>query len=104
MPTTLEPVAVDLKWTWVVPSPGQITLTAVGVPGPAFNGPGDKNYFVDIPVAAVTWTVVHNFGKYPSVVTLDSTGRLIEGDVLHFSVNTLQITFSAATAGKLSLN
>lgn len=107
MPTTLEPVAVDMKWTWVVPSPGQVHITTIGIPGPAGGGGGgggDLNYLFDVPVPALIWVMTHNFGKYPSVSVFDSTGRLVEGDVQHLSVNQVKITFSAAFAGSVSLN
>jgi hypothetical protein len=55
-------------------------------------------------VAAATWVVVHNLGKFPSVSVVDSSGHLVFGDVQYNSNNSLTIFFSAAFAGNAYLN
>lgn len=53
---------------------------------------------------ATTWNITHNLNKYPSVVTIDSTGITVTGTVSYIDQNTLTITFSAAIAGNAYLN
>ena len=51
-----------------------------------------------------TWTINHNLGFYPNVVTQDSAGTTIEGSVHFVSVDQLTITFSVALSGKAYLS
>jgi hypothetical protein len=62
------------------------------------------NYIHDQQLSSITWNIVHNMGKFPSVTILDTAGDEVEGDVTHISINQLTITFSAAVAGKALLN
>ena len=55
-------------------------------------------------VAAATWNVTHNLGRYPSVTVVDSAGSKIVGDVQYTSENTLTLTFSAPFAGTAYCN
>jgi hypothetical protein len=50
------------------------------------------------------WGVTHNLAKYPSVVVVDTTGRVCVGDIKYEGVNSLTLTFSAGFAGKAYLN
>ena len=56
--------------------------------------------------AAATWTIVHNLGKYPSIVVIDSAGTryLVEGDAEFPNENTVILHFSAGFAGDAYLN
>lgn len=49
------------------------------------------------------WVINHNLSKYPSVTVTDSAGHVVIGDVKHVSLNTTEISFSAAFAGKAIL-
>jgi Siphovirus ReqiPepy6 Gp37-like protein len=49
------------------------------------------------------WVINHNLSKYPSVTVTDSAGNVVIGDVKHVSLNTTEISFSAAFAGKAIL-
>ena len=51
-----------------------------------------------------TWTITHNLGFYPNVLTQDSAGTTIEGSVVYTSLNSLTITFSVALTGKAYLS
>ena len=42
-------------------------------------GSGSFEYVQDFSVAASTWVINHNLGKYPSVSTVDSAGSIING-------------------------
>ena len=50
-------------------------------------------------VAAAVWTVHHNLGRAPSVTVRDTAGDEIVGAVHFVDLDTLTITFSAATSG-----
>jgi hypothetical protein len=68
---------------------------------------GDKNYVHEQLTPATSWTVVHNLGKRPAIQVWDSSGRMVEGDVVFDAsnpVNRLTITFSAAFSGKAVCN
>lgn len=51
-----------------------------------------------------TWSITHNLGFYPNVVTEDSAGTVIEGEIVYNNVNTVTLTFSTATSGKAYLS
>lgn len=79
---------------------------AVGPPGPQ-GEPGDDAdafYLHDQMSASATWTITHNLNKYPSVTIVTSSGDEVEGDVNYTSINSVEITFAAAFAGKAYLN
>ena len=50
------------------------------------------------------WTIIHNLGFYPSVLTLDTSGNVIEGSITHVSVNSLYVTFNISVAGRARLS
>lgn len=87
-----------------------------GQPGPqgvrglqGIQGPkGDKGDQGDVPTigyihtqnaVSSTWSITHNLGFYPNVLTQDSAGTTIEGTVTFPSSSTVTITFSVATSG-----
>lgn len=65
---------------------------------------GDLSYRHVQGAVAATWDVVHNLGKKPSVTVLDSSSRVVHGDVVHINDNRLTITFSAPFSGVAHLN
>lgn len=67
-------------------------------------GTGDLHYAHSQSVAAATWAIAHNLGKYPSVTVVDSGGTEVEGDIDHLSINSCNIIFSAPFTGKAYLN
>lgn len=54
--------------------------------------------------SASTWSIQHNLGRYPSVSIVDSGGSIVLGAVKYISENEIQISFSAAFAGRAFLN
>lgn len=74
-----------------------------GLRGPA--GPpgsaGGVSYNQSIPAA--TWVINHGLNRYPAVVTRDSTGEVIVGNVTYIDLNNAQVDFSAATGGSAYL-
>ena len=53
--------------------------------------------------ADTTWTIAHNLGHYPVVELLTVGGARMLADIVHLSVNTLQVSFAAPTAGRARL-
>jgi hypothetical protein len=59
------------------------------------------NYTYDQQVASDTWVIVHNLGKYPTHVAIDSAGEQIIGNIKYDSPNQFTLTFSAQISGKV---
>jgi hypothetical protein len=70
-----------------------------GAPGSA-----PQAYTHDQGVPASTWTITHNLGYPPNVTILDSTGRVVEGDIAYPDANTVVLTFTASFGGKAYLS
>jgi len=63
----------------------------------------DKNLVV--PFTNQTSVVIdHNFGKYPSVEVMDTTGETIEVEIIQNSVNRCSVNLNMATSGTIILN
>jgi hypothetical protein len=67
-------------------------------------GGGDKNFIHDQGVPAISWNITHSLNKFPSVQVLDSAKTVVEGQIIHFDANNLQITFNSAFSGTATLN
>jgi hypothetical protein len=63
----------------------------------------DKNHTQSF-TAVSTVNVVHNLGKYPSIVIFDSAGDQVEAHIDHVSMNELNVYFSAPFTGVLTCN
>jgi hypothetical protein len=50
------------------------------------------------------WTIAHDLGFFPNVMTFDSAGTQIIGDVDHIDNNSMLITFSHPSGGKAYLS
>jgi hypothetical protein len=50
------------------------------------------------------WTINHNLKFLPNVTTFDSAGTMVEGDIIHISINSLTIEFSEAISGNAILS
>ena len=55
-------------------------------------------------VSSNSWTIVHNLNFYPNVTVIDSSGTVVEGEILYISTNSLIVTFSGAFSGKAYLS
>ena len=53
---------------------------------------------------STVWNITHNLGFFPNVMTFDSAGTQIIGDVNHIDKNSMTITFSHSNAGKAYLS
>ena len=67
-------------------------------------GPVAPTFVFAQAIASASWDIVHNLGRFPTVATIDSTGRQVEGDVVYLSPNELTVSFTAAFAGAAYLN
>ena len=70
------------------------TLSSQGTPTFIFN----QN------LAATTWDITHNLGKFPSITVIDTGNTVVTGEYNYVSNNRVLLTFSAAFAGKAYLN
>ena len=55
-------------------------------------------------VAATTWDITHNLGKFPSITVIDTGNTVVTGEYNYVSNIRVILTFSAAFAGKAYLN
>ena len=55
-------------------------------------------------VAATTWNIQHNLGKFPSVSVINNNNVVINGEVIYIDNNNVQLNFSAGFTGKAYLN
>lgn len=67
-------------------------------------GGGDKNYLHVQNLAADTWMIFHNLGKYPSIDVIDSAGNLVVGEISHIDLNTSMVIFSVPFGGTATCN
>lgn len=65
---------------------------------------GDLTYNHNQGSAAISWSITHNLGKFPSVTVIDSASRQVQGEVEYININSLTITFTGAFSGKAHLN
>lgn len=54
--------------------------------------------------ASAVWTITHNLGFKPSVELFNAGSQEIDGDVLHLSVNVVQVSFTIPITGFARLN
>ncbi|CAB4123764.1 hypothetical protein UFOVP45_22 [uncultured Caudovirales phage] len=66
--------------------------------------PGLVSYRHTQLAASNTWTITHNLHFMPNVTAYDSSGNMVEGNVVHTNVNSLTIQFSAAISGNAVLS
>lgn len=64
----------------------------------------DANYVHTQSSPSVTWTVVHNLGKFPTIAVVDTGGSVVIPDVHYVNVNTITVTFGSATSGQVFCN
>ena len=64
----------------------------------------DKNFRYNQNLPSKFWSINHNLGKRPSVVTTDSAGTTVEGMINYIDINNLTVEFSASFSGYAELN
>ncbi len=80
----------------------------MGPQGPAgpqgLPGDGSETYIWSPPSALVSWVIAHNLQKFPSITTIDSTGRVVNGEVTYLNNNLVEIAFAFPVSGTAYLN
>jgi hypothetical protein len=64
----------------------------------------DKHYSHNQSSPSATWTITHNLGKVPSVTIIDSSNRVVFGEVEVINSNEIVLYFNGAFSGKAYLN
>lgn len=70
----------------------------------ALSQAGKSTYTHDQMVPQKVWNITHNLDCFPSVTVIDSSGRVVIGDVTYISKNEVQVSFTAEFSGKVYLN
>jgi hypothetical protein len=78
-----------------------VEVVGVGLQGPP--GPGLTSLTYNQTLLSNSWNVNHNLGYRPSVTCYTDGGLLIEGSVLHSSLNRLTIDFNLPQSGTARL-
>lgn len=73
-----------------------------GPAGPSGTGTGSAVWEQNVP--SDMWVVTHSLPYHPSVTVLDSSDRLVEGDVQYGAVGQLTVSFVAAFSGKVLMS
>jgi hypothetical protein len=76
----------------------------IGPEGPPGPSGAETTYIFTQVTASVTWNIVHNLGRYPSVTVVDTGNSEIIPNVFYVSADELTLSFGAATSGKAYLN
>ena len=63
-----------------------------------------ENFVHNQLLAADTWNITHNLGKYPSVTVVDSAGTVVIGEIKYTDLNSIRIMFAAEFSGKVYFN
>lgn len=67
-------------------------------------GGSDAKYVFIQGSPAATWNITHGLGKFPSVVTVDSTKDVVIGEVVYIDTNSVEVKFGGSTTGAAYLN
>ena len=70
----------------------------------SYAGEGDLHFTYVQGVAATTWNIQHNLGKFPSITVIDTANTVVTGEYTYDDINNVTLTFSAGFAGKAYLN
>lgn len=72
----------------------------------AFSGGGGAptTFVFTQAIPAAVWVIDHGLGQFPAIDVVDSSGRIVEGDVVYDSSNQMTVTFIAPFAGLAYLN
>lgn len=90
--------AFDYDRVLIRPDDSRVVVRAQGPTGAS--GSTAASYVHTQASPASTWNVTHGLGYRPSVELLDAGLSEIDGQVVHLSVNQLQVFFNTPTAGE----
>lgn len=89
----------------VTPSVNQKIMTLVQQDGGTVSITwADTNYVHDQQVAASSWVINHNLGKFASIHIVDTAGDEIIGEVTYNTINQITVTFTSQVSGKAYIN
>jgi hypothetical protein len=89
----------------VTPSVNQKTMILVQQDGGTVSITwADTNYVHDQQVAASSWVINHNLGKFASIHIVDTAGDEIIGEVTYNTINQITVTFTSQVSGKAYIN
>ena len=72
----------------------------IGPPGPiGAAGISGGSFTFEQQTNSTSWSITHNLGYRPSVLAIDYGGNIIEGDIVHVNVNTVNLNFISAETG-----
>jgi phosphoserine aminotransferase len=103
--TSGSPVKVSVATS--APNGVQISqgqTTNISIPNVKSVGKSDAHYIHNQTVSTNTWSITHDLAKHPSVTVVDSSDRVVIGQVDYVNNNSLTITFKSAFKGKAYLN
>ncbi len=61
---------------------------------------GDVYYRHVQTLADAEWEIAHDLGRHPTIQIVDTSGRIVHGDVVHVDMDNATATFSAAFSGE----
>lgn len=74
-----------------------------GPPGPPGSS-GGSGVVWEQTFPATEWNVLHDLGYHPSVTIIDSSDRVVEGDVHYGNVGELTVSFLAPFSGRILMS
>jgi hypothetical protein len=48
---------------------------------------------------STTWTITHNLGRRPNVSLINGSNEVVEGSIVHTSINVVTVTFNSSLSG-----
>lgn len=82
------------------PNPPVVTDPSIPLPG----AEDPPTTVITQSTIAMLWMLNHNLGTFPSVTTVDPSGRVILGEVAYLSDNVITVAFSQPVSGNAYLN
>jgi hypothetical protein len=64
------------------------------------SGGTTNSYVHDQAIPAATWNIQHNLGYFPNVTVVDSSERVVFGDVTYIDNNNITVDFAGGFSGK----
>lgn len=64
----------------------------------------EKTFLFTQMVPSNIWNINHNLNQEPSVSVVDSSGKVVFGEVIYIDKNNIRIEFSSIFSGKAYLN
>lgn len=81
-----------------------VNLTEDGVTVSPVEVETDKHYTHFQSIPANEWTVQHDLNKYPAVQVIDSSGRIVTGEIQFVDLDSLVVRFEFLFSGSVYCN